>query len=297
MYLKLWSINYTYRIVESLNIEIALRVFECNEQLHIILSEIKRGVTNRMELKQYFRVLQKKWWLIATIVIIAITAAGVKSYFFTTPIYAANAKLIVNQASGNGDSSLNASTIQTSIYLINSYKEIIQSSAIMNKVVEQYPNLGETAWQLSANISVTSANNSQVMNLIYQDTSYVKAAEIVNAISEVFKEQIPHIMNVDNITILSEADMAAKPAPINFNPIMNLLISFVVSLMLAIGLVFLLDYLDDTMKSEADITEILEVPVLAVVGKMSKGDLNNSERMKASQKSKVGESQYATINQ
>lgn len=250
-----------------------------------------------MELKHYFRILQRKWWLIAIVVIIAIAATGVKSFYFTTPIYAANAKLIVNQSSGDGSATLNASTIQTSIFLINSYKEIIKSSAIMNKVVEEFPNLGESAWQLSAKISVTSANNSQVMNLVYQDTSYVKAAEVVNAVSTVFKEQIPHIMNVDNITILSEADTAASPAPINFNPIMNLLISFAVSLMLAIGLVFLLDYLDDTLESEADINEILDVPVLAVVGKMSKSDLKKSARMKAIQKTKAGDSQYATINQ
>lgn len=250
-----------------------------------------------MELKQYFRIIQKKWWLITIIVVVAMVATGVKSYFFTTPIYAANAKLIVNQSSGEGGASLNASTIQTSIFLINSYKEIIKSSAIMNKVVEQYPNFGESAWQLSAKISVTSANNSQVMNLVYQDTSYKNAAEIVNAVSTVFKEQIPNIMNVDNITILSEADISASPAPININPMMNLLISFVISLMLAIGLVFLLDYLDDTLKSEADVNELLDIPVLAVVGKMSRSDLKKSVRMKGTQKTKVGENQYATINQ
>ncbi|MGG4095541.1 YveK family protein [Paenibacillus lautus] len=250
-----------------------------------------------MELKQYFRIVQKKWWLIAVIVIIAMAVAGVKSFYFTTPIYAANAKLIVNQSSGDGAATLNASTIQTSIFLINSYKEIIKSSAVMNKVVEKYPELGESPAQLAAKISVTSANNSQVMNLVYQDTSYTKAAKVVNGVSTVFKEQIPNIMNVDNITILSEADVTVTPAPINFNPFMNMLISFVVSLILAIGFVFLLDYLDDTLESEAEIVEIMNVPVLAVVGKVRKGDLRKSARVKAAQKQKVGENQYATLNQ
>lgn len=250
-----------------------------------------------MELKQYFRIVQKKWWLIAVIVIIAMAVAGVKSFYFTTPIYAANAKLIVNQSSGDGAATLNASTIQTSIFLINSYKEIIKSSAVMNKVVEKYPELGESPAQLAAKISVTSANNSQVMNLVYQDTSYIKAAKVVNGVSTVFKEQIPNIMNVDNITILSEADVTVTPAPINFNPFMNMLISFVVSLILAIGFVFLLDYLDDTLETEAEIVEIMNVPVLAVVGKVSKGDLRKSARVKAAQKQKVGENQYATLNQ
>lgn len=250
-----------------------------------------------MELKQYFRVIQKKWWLIAIIVIIAMAAAGVKSFYFTTPIYAANAKLIVNQSSGDGAATLNASTIQTSIFLINSYKEIIKSSAVMNKVVEKYPELGESPAQLAAKISVTSANNSQVMNLLYQDTSYEKAVKVVNGVSTVFKEQIPNIMNVDNITILSEADSTITPAPINLNPLMNILISFVVSLILAIGFVFLLDYLDDTLEAEAEIIEIMNVPVLAVVGKISKSDLRKSTRAKAIEKQKVGENQYATLNQ
>ncbi|VTR27460.1 Capsular polysaccharide type 8 biosynthesis protein cap8A [Actinobacillus pleuropneumoniae] len=250
-----------------------------------------------MELKQYFRVIQKKWWLIVIIVIIAMAAAGVKSFYFTTPIYAANAKLIVNQSSGDGAATLNASTIQTSIFLINSYKEIIKSSAVMNKVVEKYPELGESPAQLAAKISVTSANNSQVMNLLYQDTSYEKAVKVVNGVSTVFKEQIPNIMNVDNITILSEADSTITPAPINLNPLMNILISFVVSLILAIGFVFLLDYLDDTLEAEAEIIEIMNVPVLAVVGKISKSDLRKSTRAKAIEKQKVGENQYATLNQ
>ncbi|WP_145040287.1 YveK family protein [Paenibacillus sp. Y412MC10] len=250
-----------------------------------------------MELKQYFRVIQKKWWLIAIIVIIAMAAAGVKSFYFTTPIYAANAKLIVNQSSGDGAATLNASTIQTSIFLINSYKEIIKSSAVMNKVVEKYPELGESPAQLAAKISVTSANNSQVMNLLYQDTSYEKAVKVVNGVSTVFKEQIPNIMNVDNITILSEADSTITPAPINLNPLMNILISFVVSLILAIGFVFLLDYLDDTLEAEAEIIEIMNAPVLAVVGKISKSDLRKSTRAKAIEKQKVGENQYATLNQ
>ncbi|ANY73381.1 MULTISPECIES: YveK family protein [Paenibacillus] len=247
-----------------------------------------------MELKQYFKIIQKRWWLIAAIVTVAIAATGIKSYYFTTPVYAANAKLIVNQSSSDG---LNTSSIQTSIFLINSYKEIIMSTAIMNKVVEKYPDLGESPTTLAAKISVSSANNSQVMNLVYQDTSYTHAAAVVNAVSAVFKEQIPQIMNVDNITILSEADPAAKVAPINLNPVMNIVISFVVSLMLALGFVFLLDYLDDTVKTEDDIVEILEVPVLAVAGKMSKAELKKNARLKTTEKSKVGEGQYATINQ
>ncbi|MBD7970804.1 YveK family protein [Paenibacillus gallinarum] len=247
-----------------------------------------------MDLKQYFEVIKKRWWLITAIVMIAVVATGIKSFYFTNPIYAANAKLIVNQSSGDITSTLNTNTVQTSIILINSYKEIINSSAIMNKVVEKYPDLNKSSAELLSGISVTSSNNSQVMNLVYQDTSYAKAAAIVNAVSTVFKEQIPLIMKIDNITILSMADTTVTPGPINLNPIMNILISMVVSLMLAVGLVFLLDYFDDTLKTEADITEIFEVPVLASVANITQEDLKTITRPKSLE---VGDGKYATLNQ
>ncbi|MFD1952818.1 YveK family protein [Paenibacillus thailandensis] len=250
-----------------------------------------------MELKQYFKIIQKKWWLIAAIVVVAVLGTGVKSIFFTTPVYAANAKIIVNQSDAGDGQNINVSTLQTSILFINSYKEIIKSEAIMNKVVERYPDLGASAGQISSNIAVTSASNSQVMNLTYQDTSYERAATVVNAVATVFKEEIPQIMNVDNITILTQANPQAPVGPINLNPVMNILIAFVASLMLAIGLVFLLDYLDDTLKTENDLAELINVPVLAVVGKITKEELKASRKAIASQKTQVGESQYATINQ
>lgn len=166
----------------------------------------------------------------------------------------------------------------------------------MNKVVQKYPDLKASPGELAAMISVTSANDSQVMNLVYQDPSYTRAAKIVNAVSMVFKEQIPRIMNVDNITILSEADTKASPGPININPVMNMLISFVVSLMLAIGLVFLLDYLDDTVRTEAEAAEILDMPVLAVISEMNRADLKTRSGTSIPNQ-KVGEGKYATLNQ
>lgn len=104
-------------------------------------------------------------------------------------------------------------------------------------------------------------------------------------------------MNVDNITILSMADTKASPAPINLNPLMNILISFAVSLMLGVGLVFLLNYLDDTLRTEAEIVEILNLPVLTAVGEITKGDLKATKKAAAVHNSKVGESKYAALNQ
>lgn len=246
-----------------------------------------------MELKQYFRVIRKKVWLLAMIVVIVTVASAVKSIYFTTPYYQASAKLIVNQTTVvDGNNVPNVGIVQANIMLINSYKEIITSAAILKKVIEKYPDLRPDA----SNIAVGAANNSQVMSLAYVDTSYERAAKTVNAISTVFKEQIPLIMKVDNVTILNGAYENAKAAPINSNPLITTIIGLIVSLLLGIGLAFLLDYLDNTFKSEVELEEALGLPMLAAVSKITKEDMRRYKQPPASKNEQVGEGKYATIN-
>lgn len=127
-------------------------------------------------LKEYLNIIRKRLWLIAVIVIVACLGAAAKTYM-TTPLYNAEAKLIVNQAyDRQGTTMLDYSLIQTNIALINSYSEILKSSAILDKVLTAYPDLGYTTEELASMINVSSANDSQVMNLTVQTTSYEKSS-------------------------------------------------------------------------------------------------------------------------
>lgn len=245
-----------------------------------------------MELKEYLQVIRKRWWLVLSVIVVITVLAGIKGYMFTTSVYVANAKVIVNQTSQtNGTATVNYSDVQTNIMLINSYKEIIRSSAILNKVAEQYPDIHASPAEMASKISVTAANQSQVMNISYTDTSYKNAAKAVNAITTAFKQQIPTIMKVDNITVLNEANVNASGSPINTNPMLTVLIGFVVSVLLALGIVFLLDYFDHTFKTGEELERELHLPVLASVAEIKKSD---RKRQKISKKQKVGEGTYAT---
>lgn len=249
-----------------------------------------------MELKEYMHILRKRFWIIVAFVVVACIGAGVKNYFFTVPVYEANAKLIVNQAyNAEGFPNLDIGSIQSNIKVINSYIEIIKSPAILDKVSAKYPDLGMSGSQLGQNIQVTAAKESQVMSLTAIGISSEKAAKTVNAVAKVFKSQIPAIMKVDNVTILSEAKTTDSSRPINVNPSLNILVSFLVGLLLAIGFVFLLEYLDDTLKTEDELEKELGIPALAVISKIKKEEARISKQT-TSQK-QVGDGQYATVNQ
>ncbi|WP_182004332.1 YveK family protein [Priestia aryabhattai] len=216
-----------------------------------------------ISLRELFAVLRKRLWLIVLITIIAATVSAVISFFVLTPVYESKTQILVNQAK-NDQQLYSNQTVQTNVQLINTYNDIITSPAILDKVVKELK-LDKSAGNLSSQIQVTSAQDSQVAQIVVQDTSAKRAADIANTTASVFQKQVPKLMNVDNVKVLSKAALGENPSPVKPQPLMNVAIAIVVGLMVGVGLSFLLEYLDNTLKTEQDIENILELPVMGVI--------------------------------
>ncbi|WP_394531518.1 capsular biosynthesis protein [Priestia aryabhattai] len=217
-----------------------------------------------ISLRELFAVLRKRLWLIVLITIIAATVSAVISFFVLTPVYESKTQILVNQAKSDEQLLYNTQAVQTNVQLINTYNDIIKSPAILDKVIKELK-LDGSAASLSGQIQVTSAQNSQVAQIVVQDTSAKRAADIANTTASVFQKQVPKLMNVDNVKVLSKAALGENPSPVKPQPLMNVAIAIVVGLMVGVGLSFLLEYLDNTLKTEQDIENILELPVMGVI--------------------------------
>ena len=251
-------------------------------------------MNQEIDLKDLFSIVWKrKLWLVLTIVL-GVAASGIISAFVMSPVYQATTKIIVNKADEYGAGQMSLNDLNFNLRLIETYQEIIKTPAIMKVVEEDHPELGLTVDELIKKINISTVNNSQVMTLTARDPSYSQAAGIVNAVSEVFQREIPGIMNVDNVSILSTADVEATPSPVSPNVKLNMAIAAVVALMLAIGVIFLIEYLDDTIKTEQDVLDVLDLPTLAVVTKVRDEDVKVAD---VDQAAKAGEAVHATVNQ
>ncbi|MGG2201592.1 YveK family protein [Paenibacillus validus] len=249
-----------------------------------------------LELKDYFGIIKKRIWLMITLILVTSVATGLVSFFIINPVYEANTKLIINKGSdANNQLYLDPDSVRTNILLVNTYKEIIKSPAIMDKVVTNNPDLEMTSEELIKNVKVSSVNDTQIINVSIENNSQAKAIKIVNSISEVFKSEIHLIMKVDNVTVLNEAKANGELVPVRPKPVINIVIAIIVSFVISLGLIFLLDYLDDTIKTETDVNKILQIPVLATISKYSKNDFNKQNT--DNQITKVGETKYASLGQ
>lgn len=253
-------------------------------------------MSNELDLRQYMAIIRKRLPFILILVLLSTAASAVYSMFFKDPMYEASTKIIVTQtASQLATGQLDLNQINTNIRMIDTYKEIIKTPAILDKVAAGYPELGLTAEQLVQKIKVSSVNNTQMMSIIVQDSSYSKAADTVNAVTSVFREEIQHIFQVENVSILNNADPSRETGPVSPNVPLNIAIAFVVSLMIAVGIVFLLEYLDDTIKTEADVHEYLGLPTIAMISKMNVEEAADSRPRRATRTYKAGELERVTI--
>ena len=227
-----------------------------------------------ISLQDLFKTLKKRAVLILLTMLLAVTVAGVVSFVFLTPIYQASTQILVNQQKVE-QNQFNTQDIQANLQLINTYNVIIKSPAILSKVIENL-DLDTTPAALNTKITVNSAQNSQVVNVSVQDPEPYMAVDIANTTAEVFQEEIQKLMNVDNVNILSPAVLSDNPSPVKPDPYLNMAIAAVVGLMLGVGIAFLLEYLDTTVKTEQDIEEILDLPILGLVSPITDGDMPNA---------------------
>lgn len=256
-----------------------------------------------MEIKRYLQMVKKRLWFILLCVLVSTLTTAYYTDRYVQPVYQASTKILVNKTTevlvGKDQSpqeQMDLGAMGSNIKLIDTYREMIRTPAVLDQVASQYPELNTTSAELASIVSLVSLNNSQVMSLIVIDSSYKRAADIVNAIADVFPKRVHELMKVDNMTVLEKAPIDITPRPINDSMNKNIMLSIAISLLFALGLTFLLEYLDDTVRSEEDILESFEAPTLAVVARLKKKDYV-SRPGSSQQSTQVGETQYATANQ
>lgn len=225
-----------------------------------------------ISLKEIYQVLKKRILLILAIIFGAALIAAVLSYFVITPTYESNSQFIVNQEQQDPNMQYSVNDVRMNVELINTYNQIIKSPAILDQVVEEL-NLPYSSSVLSDKIEVNSAEQSQVVTVTTTDENPQLAVDIANTTVEVFQSEIPDIMNVDNVSILAEAELSENPTPVAPNPLLNIAIAIVLGAMVGVGLAFLLEYLDNTITTEDDVEKHLGLPVLGVISQIKESDI------------------------
>jgi len=123
-----------------------------------------------------------------------------------------------------------------------------------------------TTSQLSNKVSVTAAGDTEIIHIQVMDKDPVLAQSITNTMTRIFQSEVKDIMKMDNVQIIDEAPLPQIPA--EPNRVRNVILGALIGLVMGIGLAFLLEYLDRSVKTEEQVTAILGVPVLGSIPRL-----------------------------
>jgi capsular exopolysaccharide synthesis family protein len=228
---------------------------------------------NEIELRQLLRIIRKRIGWIIGITLLALIISAVVSFYFLTPIYESSTSIMVNKVYSDNEiiSSIQLNDINTNMRLAESYSQIIKSRRVADIVIEDM-GLDYTYEQLENMTTVKLVNNTEFINISVTNANPKLARDITNTLASVFQEEVAKIMKVENVNILDPAVIPTNP--IKPNKTMNVAIAGVLGIMLSLGLIFLVEFLDNTIKLPEDVKNHLN---LNVVGAIPFSELSKDE--------------------
>lgn len=215
-----------------------------------------------ISLQELFLILRKSFWRILALTIIAASISFAVSNFWVKPTYQAGTQILVTPKKQENNV-IDASQVQSSVTLVNTYRVIIKSPAILEKVQKELKNEGLSVGSINSMVTVESEQNSQVINVSVKSTDAALASNVANSVANVFSKDIPKLMNIDNAKVLSVSGIPS--VPVSPNIFLNTAIAAVVGFLLGVGLAFLREVLDRRIRTEEQVQQILDLPVLGSI--------------------------------
>lgn len=216
-----------------------------------------------IDLREYFQIIKKRAWIIALITVLAMITSGIMSFFILSPVYEANTTLIVNtEQNKETNNMITGDQLNVTQKLTLTYGEIIKSRAVIDTVIKKL-DLDMNYDEVSKMITVSPVQDTQIMSITVQDTNPKRARDIANSIPTVFTKEVKRITKANSVEVI---DKAITPEnPIKPNRVMNIVIAAVLGFMIGLFIVFILEYMDNKIKTPQDIEKHLGLPILGVV--------------------------------
>lgn len=190
-----------------------------------------------MEINIYLRTIQRGWWIILLVMLVALNASLLVSYL-TPPVYETSSRFVV---SPNSAAYSNAWDIVDSMdtldrrSIINTYSQLLASPAVYGTSPE-IQNLGEQTLGDQYNISAVVVPDTNILRLTVQGPDPKAVVQVADAIDTQALDYINRMYPVYSFTLLDKPEEPLKP--IKPEPVKDASLALLVGAVLGVGLAF-----------------------------------------------------------
>lgn len=206
--------------------------------------------------------LKQNLLFVISVTLLAAAIGAVLSMYVIDPVYESSATMIVNKSGAAEGKDTTYNDILLTQRLVKTYSVIMQSNTVLNRVIEVMGIRMEPE-ELRKMLTISGVNDTEVIRIKVTGKNPQFAADMANEITRQAPAEIIRTVKAGSVEVI---DAAAVPLePVKPNKKMNTAISGILGLMFSAFFVFIKNYFDDTIKSEEDITEKLNLPVLGAL--------------------------------
>jgi len=216
-----------------------------------------------LELQDYVAILRRRLWILLTVPILGACVAGLLSYFVLAPVYKASATLWVVK----GDRvPLNMEDLMFNRNLVRTYSEVAKSRYILQQVKDRL-HLPASVEELQQRLSVSAFDQTEVLRVTVEGEDPELTAATANEVAGAFAEEIENFVRLENVRLL---DKALPPTiPDKPRKMLNVILGTGLGGVMALALVFVLEALDYSIRTVADVERHLGIPVMGVIPRFS----------------------------
>ncbi len=212
-----------------------------------------------LDLREIFQVIRRRIWMILLMPLVAGLVAALLSLFVLKPVYSASTTLWVIK----DGSQIDYSQLLLARNLTKTYAQIGQSRAVLEDVIERLNLRDITVQDLQEKVTVSAVRDTELISLMVEDTDPEMAVRLADTLAAAFQDRVRAIMQVENVAVVDSAEGSVEQ--VRPRPVLNTAIAVVLGGMVAVGLAFLLEFLDTSVKSPEDVARHIGLPVLGVI--------------------------------
>ncbi|PPF81338.1 chromosome partitioning protein [Subtercola sp. Z020] len=220
-----------------------------------------------MHIRNYLRVLQRSWILIAGIILVSVAASATYA-IVQTPLYQASTKVYVSTSSSATTAELQQGNTFTQ-QAVKTYADLVSTPIVLDPVIAQY-GLAATSDELAKSVTATAPLDTTIIEITVTSDSAADAATIANAVATSFSTNVPALVpeaadGTPQVKISSVKAATAPLKPTSPNVPLNIALGLIVGLLVGLGLAFLREALDNRIRSQRDTELITTAPVLGAI--------------------------------